>query len=124
MRAIAATLFMLCAVMVGAPAVSQAGSSQALLKFAGEWKGMTVCPKLGSWRVALDVSRQPDGSYTTKASTDNAGEFSKMVFRDDTVSLRYSTVFKDTTYVGRLTSPDRMDGTVKIQEDCTWYLTR
>ena len=96
----------------------------ALPKFLGSWKGKTVCRKLGSWKLSLNVKQQADGSYVTQAATEGAGEFSELLFKGDAVTLRYSSLQKDTTYIGRLVSPDRIEGTVKIQEDCTWYLTR
>jgi hypothetical protein len=134
MRAISTTIFMLCAITLGASAASNRDesaltgfklvASASLPKFIGSWKGTTVCPRLGSSQLQLEVRQQDDGSYITRASTDGAGEFGKMVFRNDSISLGYSSIFKDTTYTGRLTTPDRMEGTVKIQEDCTWFMTR
>ena len=95
-----------------------------LPKFAGAWKGETICPKLGSWWLTMTVSRQPDGSHVTKVATEAVGQFTRLTLKGDAVTLRYSSFLKDTTYIGRFVSPDRIEGTVKIQEDCTWYLTR
>jgi hypothetical protein len=92
--------------------------------FVGVWNGKTVCPKLGAWRFLVTLQQQPSGAYAVKAATEGGGVFRKAVFNGDKITLTYSTVWKDAAYTGRLVSPDRIEGTVKIQEDCTWYLKR
>lgn len=92
-------------------------------RFVGAWKGKTICPKLGTWQFLLTLQRQPSGAYAVKAATEGGGVFGKVVFNGDKITLGYSTVWKDAAYTGRLVSPGRIEGTVKIQEDCTWYLT-
>ena len=99
-------------------------SAAALAKFVGTWEGITQCPKQGTWNLMLSIRQKPDGSYLAKAATEGVGEFKKLTIVKDNVTLLYSSVFKDTSYIGRLTAPDRIDGTAKIQEDCAWHLTR
>ncbi|HUO98884.1 MAG TPA: hypothetical protein VMU01_09455 [Rhizomicrobium sp.] len=136
MRAILATVILLAA---AAPAAAQTtgadASGPALLsikmtgtkadasKFVGTWKGNTDCPKLGSWSFVISI--EPSGSsYSAKASKDSGGVYREIAFKGDQITLVYSTVWKDASYVGRLVSPGRVEGTVRIQTDCTWYLTK
>jgi len=93
-------------------------------KYDGTWMGATTCPSLGSWNLMLSVRQQPDGSTVVKAATEGIGEFRKLTLTKDNATLLYSSLFKDTSYVGRLVSPNRIEGTAKIQQDCTWYLTK
>jgi hypothetical protein len=93
-------------------------------RFVGAWNGKTICPKLGTWRFLVSLQQQPSGAYAVKAATEGGGVFRKAVFNGDKITLAYSTVWKDAAYTGRLLSSDRIEGTVKIQEDCTWYMTK
>jgi len=112
--------------MFGAVAkgVKIVASPASLAKFAGTWHGITQCQKQGTWGLMLSVRQKPDGSYVAKAATEGVGEFKKLTIVGDNITLLYSSVFKDTSYIGRLAVPDRIEGTVKIQEECTWRLTR
>jgi hypothetical protein len=101
------------------------GPRSLIPKYAGTWKGRTICPKQGTWDVMLWIRPQPDGSYLAKAATEGVGEFKKLTFQDNgEIALLYSSVFKDSSYTGHLATPDRLQGHVKIQEDCTWFMSK
>ncbi len=105
--------------------VKLVGPSQTLPKFVGIWTGKTVCRKLGTTRLMMSIAQQRDGSFITKASTEGAGEFTEAAFKESQVTLLYSSLFRDISYTGRLTSPDRIEGSVRIStEDCSWYLAK
>jgi hypothetical protein len=97
----------------------------SLPKFVGAWTGKTVCRKLGTARLMMSIVQQHNGSFVTKASTDGAGEFREIAFKENQVTLAYSSLFRDISYTGRLTAPDRIEGSVRIStEGCSWYLER
>lgn len=99
--------------------------SASLPRFVGSWTGKTVCRKLGTWRLTVSIAQQHDGSFATKASTEGTGEFTEIAFKENQVTLVYSSLFRDASYTGRLTSPDRIEGAVRIgAEDCSWYLAK
>jgi hypothetical protein len=104
--------------------VKLVGRSPSLPKFVGSWSGKTVCRKLGTTRLVMSVA-QHDGSFVAKASRDGAGEFTEIAFKENQMILVYSSLFRDTSYTGRLTSPDRIEGAVRIgTEHCSWYLVK
>jgi hypothetical protein len=96
-----------------------------LAKFAGTWTGKTVCRKLGTFRLMMSVAQRHDGSFGTKVATDGPGEFTEIAFKENQVILAYSSLFRDRSYTGRLTSADRIEGSVRISTDnCNWYLVK
>lgn len=108
-----------------APRQSLIPVDPALAKYIGAWSGRTVCPKLGNWRMSLDVNQQSDGSFMTKSSVQGAGEVTELVLKEDSVRFLYNSWFKETVYSGRLVSSDRIEGTVKVNnDDCQWSLAR
>lgn len=115
----------MCRAPLSPAPVKLVGPSPSLPKFAGSWAGKTVCRKLGTWRVMMSIAQRPDGSFVTKASTEGAGEFTELAFKEDQVTLVYSSLFRDASYTGRLVSPDRIEGSVRINtEDCSWFLAK
>lgn len=115
----------MCRAPLSPATVKVVGPSPTLPKFVGFWTGKTVCRRLGTTRLVMSIAQQRDGSFLTKASTDGAGEFTEAAFKESQVTLRYSSLFRDTSYTGRLTSPDRIEGAVRIgAEDCSWYLAK
>lgn len=107
-----------------AKSVKVEGPRALVAQYVGSWKGRTICPKQGTWDVMLTIRAQPDGSYAAKAATEGVGEFRKITFTPQGLALLYSSVFKDTSYIGKLTEPDHLEGTAKIQEDCHWFLSK
>jgi hypothetical protein len=71
----------------------------------------------------MTVARKPDGSFGAKAFIGRLA-FSNETFQGDTVTLLFSSVLNDTTYTGRLLSPNRIEGTISINRDCTWFMTK
>jgi hypothetical protein len=72
----------------------------------------------------MTITKDPDGSNEANASNGGIGDFSKITLQGDTVVLLYSSWLKDTTYTGRLVSPNRIEGTFTLGENCTWYMTK
>lgn len=105
--------------------VKLVANGASLAKLVGSWTGKTVCRKLGTFRLLMSVAQQRDGSFATKAATDGPGEFTQIAFKDDQLILVYSSLFRDRSYTGRLTTSDRIEGSVRISTDnCSWYLAK
>ena len=90
--------------------------------FVGSLSGQTKC-RSGLKPLTMTVARKPDGSFGAKAFIGRLA-FSNETFQGDTVTLLFSSVLNDTTYTGRLVSPNRIEGTISINRDCTWFMTK
>ncbi|MGA7675872.1 MAG: hypothetical protein WCA78_12615 [Rhizomicrobium sp.] len=103
---------------------SQELSPEALppLQFVGSWSGETKC-RVGTMPLTLTVTRKPDGSYAVSGTARGLG-FSRETFQGDSVTLVYVSVMDEVTYSGRLVSPDRIEGTISTNSNCTWYMTK
>jgi len=96
----------------------------SLPQFVGSWSGQAKCPSSRKARLTMTITKDPDGSNEANASNGGIGDFSKITLQGDTVVLLYSSWLKDTTYTGRLVSPNRIEGTFTLGENCTWYMTK
>ncbi len=115
----------MCRASLSPAPVKLVGPSPSAPRFVGSWTGKTVCRKQGTWRLILNIVQKPDGSFVSKASTEGPGEFTELAFKEDHITLVYSSLFRDASYTGRLVSPDRIEGAVRINtEDCSWSLAK